>query len=96
MSSAIKDALYLAVVLVLAIFFFRILWQFGALILIIAGAYYLYTRFIKKDNKDLFWVALISPREYNTLDARKTANFFEQKPFLGFIRNIKAFLSFSL
>ena len=53
MSNAVKDALYLAVVLILAIFFFRILWQFGALILVVAGGYYLYTRFIKKDDNDL-------------------------------------------
>lgn len=54
MSNAIKDALYIAVVIVLAIVFIKILWQFGVLILIVAGAYYVYKKYIKKEDHELF------------------------------------------
>jgi len=51
---AVKDALYLAVVIILAIFFIRILWQFGLLILIVFGGYFVYTRFIKNNRNDRY------------------------------------------
>ncbi|MGB0430463.1 MAG: hypothetical protein ACPGLV_08310, partial [Bacteroidia bacterium] len=34
--------------------FIKIIWQFGVLILIVAGAYYLYKRFVKNDGGKLF------------------------------------------
>ncbi|MBI3142999.1 MAG: hypothetical protein HYZ16_09235 [Bacteroidetes bacterium] len=54
MSDAVKDALYIAVVIVLAIVFIKILWQFGVLILLIAGGYYIYKKYIKKEDNELF------------------------------------------
>jgi len=54
MTQAVKDALYIAIVIVLAIVFFRIIWKFGALFLIIAVGYYVYKRFVKNEGGDIF------------------------------------------
>lgn len=50
MSQAVKDALYLTIVIILTIIFLRVIWQFGVLILIVAGAYFIYQKYFKNDN----------------------------------------------
>lgn len=50
MDQAVKDGIYLAVVIVIAIFVIRIFMAFGVFILVAALAYYIYKRFIKKDD----------------------------------------------
>lgn len=54
MNQAVKDGIYLAVVIVIAIIAIRIFLAFGVLILVVAVAYYIYKRFIKKDNNDIY------------------------------------------
>ena len=54
MDQAIKDGIYLAIVIIVALIFLRIFLTFGVLILAVAIGYYIYKRFIKKDGGDIY------------------------------------------